>query len=420
MSELPVNDTPVDGAVREEKAGQKKPWKGFPTKMKRFCRFLLGLVFVVSGLLKLLDPVGAGLVVSEYYSFFHVGFLDFSAKFIGVFFALVEALAGAALVSGVWRKVTAYIVSAFLGFFTVLTVILVVFSPEMDCGCFGEAVHLTHMQSFLKNLVLCVLGLVAFLPYNWFGRPKKRKYVAFALVSAAIVMFTVYSLIYIPFMDFTAFRSGVRLMSAAEYTSDAYEATFTYEKDGVQETFTLDSLPDSTWTFVSTQTVQVVKADDVPVLSISDRYGEYHDGILNRGAIMVVSVYDPSGMSAGRWNKVRNFLVNASSEGYVPLLLVASSGMDGSDIPQDMYDSDEIYFADYKTLVSLNRSNGGATYFFNAHLVRKWGYANLPSVDELNAEGKKDAMETVLSSSTTGSLVFQAFLLYIFAVMLLL
>lgn len=403
--------------VEKDVAPVKKPWKGFPTVMKRFCRFLVGMVFVVSGLLKLLDPVGTGLVMSEYYSFFHVDFLDFTAKWAGVLFALVETVFGAALVSGIWRRLSAYVVSAFLGFFTILTLVLVIFNPNMDCGCFGEAIHLTHARSFLKNVILCLLALVAFLPYDYFGRPKKRKYVAFALVSVAILCFTVYSLVYIPFMDFTAFKPGVQLMSAAEFTSDAYEAVFTYEKDGKTETFTLDNLPDSTWSFVSTETVQVVKADEVPVLSIYDSDLEYHDELLSRGAVMVVSVYAPDRMSEKRWSKVRTFMDEASDAGFRPLLLVASSDMESF---SENVALDGVCFADYKTLVSLNRSNGGVTYFYNAHLVRKWGFNNIPDRKALDEEIVKDAMETVLSSSTMGSLAFQAFLLYVFAVMLLL
>ena len=56
-------------------------------KMRRFCGFIAGFIFYISGILKLIDPVGAGLVMDEYYSFLHLGFLGFSAKFMGTAFA---------------------------------------------------------------------------------------------------------------------------------------------------------------------------------------------------------------------------------------------------------------------------------------------------------------------------------------------
>ena len=43
--------------------------------MKRFCGFITGFVFVISGILKLLDPVGTGLIMDGYLDFLHLGFL---------------------------------------------------------------------------------------------------------------------------------------------------------------------------------------------------------------------------------------------------------------------------------------------------------------------------------------------------------
>ena len=47
--------------------------------MKRFCGYVAGFVFFISGILKLMDPVGASLVMKEYFHFLHIGFMDFSA-----------------------------------------------------------------------------------------------------------------------------------------------------------------------------------------------------------------------------------------------------------------------------------------------------------------------------------------------------
>ena len=88
-------------------------------RIRRFCAILIGLVFLASGLLKLLDPVGTGLIVSEYLKFFHMNFLQGAAKGLGMILSVVEAGTGAALVSGVFRKTTAIITSALILFFTI-------------------------------------------------------------------------------------------------------------------------------------------------------------------------------------------------------------------------------------------------------------------------------------------------------------
>ena len=116
-------------------------------RLKRFCGFITGFVFFIGGILKLMDPAGTGLIMGEYMDFLHLKFLGFAAKPLGTAFALAETVIGTALITGVWRKTAGVAAMAFQGFFTLLTLALVIFNPQMDCGCFGEAIHLTHMQT---------------------------------------------------------------------------------------------------------------------------------------------------------------------------------------------------------------------------------------------------------------------------------
>ena len=133
--------------------------------------------------------------------------------------ALVETLTGAALIAGVWRRQVAALASILTAGFTALTLLLVIFNPEMDCGCFGEAIHLTHMQTFLKNVLLCLLCAGAFLPVNYYGRTRKTKLISFWAVAATVLLFTIHSLISIPLMDFTEFAPGASLMTDADEES---------------------------------------------------------------------------------------------------------------------------------------------------------------------------------------------------------
>ena len=75
--------------------------------MKRFCGYVAGFVFFISGILKLMDPVGASLVMKEYFHFLHIDFMDFSAMTAGIFFSFAESTIGAGLITGVWRRVVA-------------------------------------------------------------------------------------------------------------------------------------------------------------------------------------------------------------------------------------------------------------------------------------------------------------------------
>ena len=395
-------------------------------RMKRFCGFVTGFVFFLSGIVKLLDPVGAGLVMDGYFDFLHLGFMAPASKFFGVAFALAETIIGTGLITGVWRKTVALSAIILQGFFTLLTLLLVIFNPEMDCGCFGEAIHLTHMQTFIKNIILCILLAAYFFPSSQLGENRKRKYASFALVTASVLAFTVYSLMYIPLIDFTDFKPAAALMAGEGSGGDSYESVFIYEKDGERQSFTIDHLPDSTWTFVDTETVMIESEGNASVnLSIRDAYGDYHDGIAAEGKIMIVSVYDID-IKAGRWGQTAHFLSNAEKAGFTSLLLVRSTQEEFEEAVSCLAPQvaevlrRHLYFSDYKELISMNRSNGGATFFCDGYLIRKWARRALPDRKNLEELVEADETEALIERSTNGDLTFQGFLLYVFAVMLLL
>ena len=384
-------------------------------RLKRFCGFITGFVFFIGGILKLMDPVGAGLVMEGYLDFLHLGFLKPIAKSAGVFFALSESVIGIGLITGVWRKIFGLLAIAIQGLFTILTLLLVIFNPEMDCGCFGEAIELTHGQTFIKNIILCALLATYYFPAKQLGHNKKNKYVSFGIVTASTVAFAIYSLIYIPLIDFTDYKPAAALQSGHAFASseDMYESVFIYEKDGQEDTFLLDALPDTTWNFVRTET-RVKEGDvnqNIIALSFYDKEDNSMDHIAADGKVMIVSVYNPD-MSRRKWAKTAAFMSEASAIGFKTILLTTA-------IPQDTAGINQIYLSDYKTLITLNRSNGGVTLFSDGYLIRKWARQSVPDKETLSELYYGDDTENIIEQNTHGSLLFQGFLLYVSAVMLL-
>ena len=384
-------------------------------RLKRFCGYIVGFVFFISGILKLMDPVGAGLVVEEYYRFMHIGFMDFSSKLMGTVFAFAEAIIGTGLITGVWRRTTALTAICIQTAFTLLTLALVILNPEMDCGCFGEAIHLTHMETFGKNIILLTLLLVYYIPRKHLGQTTQKKYTSFSVIATSVLAFTIFSWMFKPLVEFTAYQPGVELIASGNMLSeDIYESVFTYEKDGVKEDFTLGHLPDSTWTFVSTHTRQINQPDDLSVeLSFyNSESGEYLDSLAVEGKVMIVSVYSPSELSEKKWNNVRQFIEESSRTGFHTMLLTSTT--------EGVPDGLQPYLCDFKTLVSLNRSNGGSAYFNDGMLIEKWSRRRVPTGDILKEKYESNPTEILIFQENKGSLVFQGFLLYVFAVMLLL
>ena len=380
---------------------------------RRFCAILIGLVFLASGLLKLLDPVGTGLIVSEYFKFFHLGFLQGTAKAMGMVLSLVEAITGAALISGVFRKTTAIVTSILVVFFTIITLILWIAKPEMDCGCFGEAIHLSHGQTLLKNLVLLALAALAFIPFQNFGVPRKGKYVAFFLAIPSLIFALCHNARHLPMIDFTEFAPGTELFASLDndyQEMDGKVPTFIYERNGQRGSFTLDALPDSTWTFVGVDTLSrsgMYKNASKPVLSFRDAEGEYQDELAVLGKVMVFSVYDPE---EADWDRIRTQAAEARICGATPLIL----SVPGEDTPED------VYLADYKPLITLNRANGGATYFNDGELISKWSPRDVPEGEELRSLLDREPVVASTDFIVGRRIRAQGFALYLLALLLLL
>ena len=382
-------------------------------RIRRFCAILIGLVFLASGLLKLLDPVGTGLIVSEYFKFFHLGFLQGTAKALGMVLSLVEAATGAALISGVFRKTTAIVTSVLVVFFTIVTLILWIAKPDMDCGCFGEAIHLSHGQTLLKNVILLALAAAAFLPFQNFGVPRKGKYVAFFLAVPSLIFALCYNALHLPMIDFTEFAPGTELFASLdnEYQEmDGKVPTFIYERAGQRGSFTLDALPDSTWTFFGVDTLSrsgMYKNASKPVLSFRDAEGEYQDEQAVLGKVMVFSVYDPDDAD---WERIRSQAAEARACGATPLIL----SVPGEDTPQDAY------LADFKPLITLNRANGGATYFNDGELILKWSPRDVPEGEELKGLLDREPVAASTDFIVGRRIRAQGFTLYLLALLLLL
>ena len=349
--------------------------------IRRISAVLIGFVFFLAGILKIMDPVGARLVVEEYLKFLHMGWLNGLAGVLASGMALLEALLGAALITGVWRKVAGLAVGVMTAFFTLLTFFLYLKNPHMDCGCFGEMIHLTHLQTLLKNIILLALWALAFLPLNKLEPTRKVKYVSFPIAAVSVVGFLLYSSLTIPLVDFTPFKPGAELMLPEDIDDPNDERT--------------------------------------PTLSLSDASGEYFDDLLMEGDLMVVSIYDVAKLKPRQWDKIVKLLQDAAATGYKPMVLAAASPsimQESTSAPEVL---DATYYADRKKLLTLNRSNGGASYIQEGLIVTKWGIRGLPDQEKLQELASADVTESLLSENNGDRLKFQAFLLYVFAVMLL-
>ena len=187
------------------------------SKYKKWCSIAIGLLYVASGLLKVMDPVGAGLIIEAYFRFMHLPESVLVAKILGVVLGALETAVGFAAVFCVWPRITRWIMLGMQSSFTILSLALVIWNPQMHCGCFGEAIHLTHWQTFIKNIVLMGMLWFAYFPLLEATKTKMWQYIAFASSAVLMAGFAVYSWYYIPVIDFTDYKIGTEIVSQGEY-----------------------------------------------------------------------------------------------------------------------------------------------------------------------------------------------------------
>ncbi len=302
--------------------------------LRRLAAVLFGLVLLLGGLLKLMDPIGSQLVVESYLGFCHLSFLRFASIHITFFFNLLECFVGAALIAGAWTSWIRWVSLGLMSFFTVLTALLWALNPPMDCGCFGELVHLTHLQSFLKNVVLLLLWVAAFVPTNKVDRHHIRRPIIVGFTFAVMVAFGIMSYRHLPMLDLTDLRAGTELTEGR---------------------------------------VSLLGAD-----------GEYHDDLALEGNVLLISVYEPSALTRRDLERIERTASLAREAGIRPIV-AAARPQKAEDLPEGAFVSDR------KTLMSLNRSNGGATFVSDGQVVRKWSAGRV----------RPSSLERVLSADTT-------------------
>ena len=323
-------------------------------------RVLFALTFIVSGALKLLDPVGTGLIVKEYLDFMHLDALESAAIGLGIALATTEFLVGICVLAGFRIRIVAWVALVLTAGFTGLTLYLMLFNPISDCGCFGEAIHLTNTQTFYKNIVLLFLAILIFLGRKRATRvaPAWLEWTFIGIFALLALTVSIRALATIPQVDFTAYSVGNSLDELAQENQARYETTFLYTKDGHTEEFTLDNLPDDTWTYLDSQTVQVGGSTKMAQVDFTLEQME--------GPVLAVTVYNPEALDAEKLDRIEQFKKKALLEGH----------------PAVVYGPSEEYVtADRKSLMTLNRSNGGAVYFNDGVIVSKWSNLELPEID---------------------------------------
>ena len=354
-------------------------------------RTLFGAVCIFSGFVKAIDPLGTAYKIEDYLNAFGGIFPNFTwiALPASIALSMFEFALGCALLFNLKRKLTSWLAFVFMLFMTVLTLYIALENPVSDCGCFGDAIVLDNWTTFYKNIVLMamVIWLLATQRYakTWFVNWVEWSGIAFfCLVS---IVLSVVCLRHLPFIDFRPYKVGTDIEKGMEIPegapADEYHITFIYEKDGVQQEFTLEDCPDSTWTFVETRNILKEKGYEPPIhdfYMIDMETGEdiTKQVLTNKGYTFLLIAHRIEEADDGNIDLINEIYDYSVEHGYVFYALTASQEDDillwcdrtGAEYP--------FYIGEDVVLKTIVRSNPGLLLLKEGTILNKWSDNNLP------------------------------------------
>ena len=358
-------------------------------------RIIFGLVFLFSGFVKAVDPLGTAYKISDYLEAFSLTSLDFLAFPASLLLIATEFTIGFNILFNIHLKASTWAASLFMLVMTPVTLYLAISNPISDCGCFGDAIVMTNWQTFYKNVVLCiVIAIIALLQKQ--TRPWLSNFGASIVTLIPILIsfgISIYCYNLLPIIDFRPYKIGNNIIEGMQIPEDApldkYETTFFYEKDGVEQAFTLDNYPaeDSTWTFVR-QESKLIEQGFVPPIhdfSIITEDGDITDLVLeDAGYTLLVISHKVEKASTKNIKCVKSTIANAKKAG-AKVIWLTSSYTDDIDNFKSEYEINDTFGAtDDITLKTIVRSNPGLVLIKDATVIEKWHHNSLPTKDELN------------------------------------
>lgn len=363
--------------------------------LRALIRFLVGFLFLFSGFVKIIDPAGVGLIIQEYFKIIGLGNWYTFDLLIGALLSITEMLLGIGILLGLRMKLMIRGALALMIMFTLLTLYLAIFNPITDCGCFGEAVKLTNLETFIKDVILLVLLLFLYYQKDKFIpiAPPKWEWIFTALFILFLTTLSIYSYRNLPMIDFMEFKVGTNIRERLSFVSKTdlqkFETILIYSKDGKEYQFSVDQIPDSTYTFVDSKTVEKSKGHSLLPMdfAVSDKAGNYiTDSLLSiKGSLFIAT--SPFAHAIGKRRSSRlNQLYDSLSKREIPMILLSGSPANENDSLIQNYNLKmPVYHADYKTLYTMNRSFGGVIYLYDATIISKWAVSQIPSknIDKL-------------------------------------
>lgn len=370
-------------------------------------RYIGGFVFIFSGFVKAIDPVGSQIKFADYLSAAGIAMDHRILLAAAMILCALEFITGILLITGSFYRIGVYIYLLFMILFTPITLYLAIYNPVSDCGCFGDAIHLTNWETFYKNIVLLAAGIILIVQTKRYIPPAGTFTTDLLLTGSTMVLFLVfmaYNIRNLPAIDFRPYKTGTNIAESMTIPEnaphDVFDITLIYEKDGISKEFTLENYPegDTTWTFVDQRSVLISKGYEPPVrdFHISTFEGrEITDYLLDDTGYSLLMISHNLG-EARKKDLERGFMTgfNAISNDISFYVVTSTTRQEAEKYQNGL----QFCTADGTMLKTIIRSNPGYLLLKEGTIIGKWSPSTLPDhqwfttnmVASVIREGAKD------------------------------
>ncbi|WP_026811619.1 BT_3928 family protein [Arenibacter latericius] len=353
-----------------------------------FSRVVVGLLFIISGFIKLNDPVGFSFKLEEYFSsgVLNLPMLEPIALEISIAVVILEVLLGVMLLVGFRIKFTIWSLLAMIVFFTFLTFYSAYFNKVTDCGCFGDAIKLTPWESFTKDVILLVLIIIMIVGIKTIkpilDNGAKRFIVGITLLASAI--FAYYVLNHLPAIDFRPYKIGANIeegMSIPEGApSPIFDYAWKFNVNGEEEiVVTQGDYPSVDGEFIGVETTEVQKGYEPPIhdFTIEQEGEDFAASLLQEPKLVMIIAYDLRKSNLNVFGDIKSLSEKAIKNGYKVIGMSASGPEYTEGIKKDYKLGFDFYFTDETTLKTIVRSNPGVLVLEKGTITEKVHYKDI-------------------------------------------
>ena len=365
-------------------------------------RYLVGSIFIFSGLIKINDPVGTQIKLEEYFGVFSSDFTSLFellvpfALLISIVLCTLEIIIGIALLMNYKMRIVLKLLLSLIVFFTFLTFYSAYFNKVTDCGCFGDAIKLTPWESFYKDIILLVFSIsIYFLNKNLKNQvglfyikifDDKVFRNGIIIVSTIICLIISFSAInFLPFIDFRAYKIGNYIPDLMN-PSEELKYSYIMEKGGREYEF--ESYPlDESFTFKKINLLNPEAQPKITDYSLWNEKGDYtNESFLGNKLFIIIHDVNKMGLKG---KKLQDFisqlkiLVSNINFWVEPIIITSSDSKSYNDFREKYHIEIKNVYGDATVLKTIIRSNPGFFLLRNGTVTGKWHYNKFPDAKEI-------------------------------------